>query len=316
MKKLIIIDTFITSKKVEETLNECIDNLKNKGYDLMVVSHKPIPKYIQDKLDYVIFDKDNTLLPYEITPITWVDTDNFRAELYDRGHSLTICKNMFTSINFSKILKYEFFYFLEFDNLFSELDIIKLDDMRLNMFNENKKMVLFKQINDDNEIYETLIFGGIPEYFLNAIQLPTTIDEYINLGFESTLEISFNKKLKKYEKDFYVIDKASDIFFDTSVINKFSQTSFKCEVIANNLDDRLLLWLSNDLLNKNNIDFILGLEKITLTPNSWHIRYLNLGDELTIKIIDEELIVTKNFKINKENKNTFLERGMIYFKNN
>ena len=316
MKKLIIIDTFITSKKIEKTLNNCVDRLKDNGYDLMVVSHKPIPKYIQDKLDYFIFDKDNTLLPYSLTPISWVDTENFRAELYDKGHALTICKNMFTSINLSKLLQYDFFYFLESDNLFSELDIIKLDNLALDMFNRDKKMVLFKDINEGHEIYETLIFGGIPEYFLDIITLPRTIDEYIELGFESTLEISIHKKLKPYEPNFYVINEFSNKFFNTSIINKFSQTSFKCEIIGNNLDDKLLLWLNNDLLNKNNVDFILGLEKITLTPSSWHIRFVNVGDELTVKIIDGDLITTKNFKITKENINTFLEKGMVYFNNN
>ena len=186
----------------------------------------------------------------------------------------------------------------------------------LDMFNQDKKMVLFKDINEGHEIYETLIFGGIPEYFLDIITLPRTIDEYIELGFESTLEISFHKKLKPYESNFYIINEFSNKFFNTSIINKFSQTSFKCEIIGNNLDDRLLLWLNNDLLNKNNVDFILGLEKITLTPSSWHIRFVNIGDELTVKIIDGDLITTKIFKITKENINIFLEKGMIYFNNN
>jgi hypothetical protein len=66
MKKIIILDTYPSTKEHLECLNECIDRLSGKGYDLMITSHYPVPLHIQEKVDYYLFDKENTMTPNEV----------------------------------------------------------------------------------------------------------------------------------------------------------------------------------------------------------------------------------------------------------
>ena len=129
MKNLFIIDTYPVSPKQEEILIECIEKLKFLKWDILLVSHLPIKTEIQEMVDYLIYDKDNTFLPSNITPFNWFEIGgNLKVEILNGGHTLPICRNMFNSIKFAEDNYYDFFFFLEFDNLFSESDLLKFND--------------------------------------------------------------------------------------------------------------------------------------------------------------------------------------------
>jgi hypothetical protein len=77
----------------------------------MVVSHYPIPTYIQEKVNYTLYDNENILLPYDLTPKVTCFTTDFDTVINNNGHSLTVSKNINNGINFCNNLGYEFFYF-------------------------------------------------------------------------------------------------------------------------------------------------------------------------------------------------------------
>ena len=106
MKQIIVIGTYPSSPEKEKILSECIDKLSNIGYDIMVVSHYPLPIYIQEKVKYCIYDKENLFLPFELTPSYWFGTETYHAEVFSEGHFLTCSKNMFTALNLVKALNY------------------------------------------------------------------------------------------------------------------------------------------------------------------------------------------------------------------
>ena len=56
-KDIIIIGTYPDHPKKMEMLRECIERVRPLGYDILVVSHYPIPTDIQEMVDYVIYDK-------------------------------------------------------------------------------------------------------------------------------------------------------------------------------------------------------------------------------------------------------------------
>ena len=62
MKELILITSYTPDNKREGLLRDLIKNIKGSEYNIMVVSHTPIPKDIMDEVDYFIFDKNNLLL--------------------------------------------------------------------------------------------------------------------------------------------------------------------------------------------------------------------------------------------------------------
>jgi hypothetical protein len=61
MKKIIILGAYPSNKYSEEVLVECIDIFSNSGYDIMLTSHLPIPTYIQEKVNYFIYDSLNAV---------------------------------------------------------------------------------------------------------------------------------------------------------------------------------------------------------------------------------------------------------------
>jgi hypothetical protein len=70
MKKLIVIDSYLTSTKKREYTKRTNRILENIGFDIMLVAHYPICIEIQFMVDYFIFDKNQTLDPVEDALIT------------------------------------------------------------------------------------------------------------------------------------------------------------------------------------------------------------------------------------------------------
>jgi hypothetical protein len=315
MKKIIIIGTYPSNDKNELMLSECIDNLSNIGYHLMIVSHYPIPAHIQNKVNYCVYDKENILLPYEMTPKFWFYSNNFDIVINSNGHLITICKNMSNGCNFANFLGYEFFYYMESDNIFSHEDIDKLIELEKNMFEENKKMIFFKHQIEHSIIYESLIFGGSPGYFSTTLKLPTTITQTTDykMSLEQSLEQLFYKNLSHLESDFHIINDSSQSFFERSEINKISHNIF-AEVICTK-NNEPFLWMSNSIDNKKSVKITINSsDDNILYPGVWKYLSLTIGDKITLEINDDGYVTKKNFDISTEMLDFYSKKGTITFK--
>jgi hypothetical protein len=317
MKKIIIIGTYPSNKYSEEVLVECIDIFSNSGYDIMLTSHLPIPTYIQEKVDYFIYDKENILLEEEFSTVLFTETSYFKVEVKNKSHLLTVSKNIHNGVNLCKNLGYEFFYFTECDNLISETDLNKLEFLRKSMFEEDKKMIAFQYVNEGYHINETLIFGGCPKYFIKNIKLPITKYEFLNYisTTDTSLEKIFYNKTKNQNSNFLLIDVPSYSFFSESKINKISH-DYCVEVIGNDRDDSLILWLTN-FSHKNIINFkINGGNEFSLVPREWFFDIISLDKNLDIdvEINDNGYITHKKFEITEDNLEYYKNKGTFKYK--
>lgn len=318
MKRLIIIDTYPKAEEHIDCLNECVDRLSGKGYDLMIVSHYPVPLDIQEKVDYYIYDKENILIPYNLTPYSWMSNESFYLQVNAQGHGITICKNMYNGISTAKSLGYDFFFFMEADNLLHEEDVILLDNLQSKMREEDKKMIFFKSKEVTYNFYETLIFGGSPEYFMNSIKLPLTVEEYVewlseNGSFLSeSLEMTFYKKFLE-EEMLLVIDESSEIFFKNSLINKYSGSDNLCVVITNNLNNQFILFLKN--FGAKTVNFkVNDIDNVT-EPGCWSYRFVDNNTEISVVMYqNDEIVGRKYFLVNEENRSKFTENGFLKFR--
>jgi hypothetical protein len=59
MKKITIIDCFISSDKVLDKLETMVSKLKDNGEDVFVISNTNIPPHIQELTNYSFYDKNN-----------------------------------------------------------------------------------------------------------------------------------------------------------------------------------------------------------------------------------------------------------------
>ena len=311
MKKLFIIGTYPSNTYSEQILISCIDAIINKGYDIMLVSHYPLPTYIQEKVNYYIFDKENIKLPFELTPEVTVNTADIDVIIKNNGHWLTVSKNINNGIKFANNLNYNFFYYLESDNIFSDDDFTKLNNLHLQMFEENKKIIFFIYGEEGFKSYDTLIFGGIPSFYVNNINLPITVEECKHvISFERLLYYETNY----LENDFLIINEQSKNFFKTSEINKISNDCF-VDVIGS--EDKLVLFIFN--CSDKAVPIIFTINKHQIIPlhsKCWYFSYVNIGDEIEVEINDGGYITYKNFTLTEDNKPYYQNKGVLKLRNN
>jgi hypothetical protein len=328
MKRLIIIDTYPIGKREQLILNMCIDALLGNGYDLMITTHCPVEKSIADKVNYVIYDSNNTFLPEHLTPYYWLETQNFKLKIFNAGHTLPICRNVSNGIHLASSLKYDDFVFMEADVILSDSDFILLDSY-LNEMNQNgKKMIYFKPVEyrdcNGSRVYETLLFAGKPDYFLSKFKPPLTLEDWISLPMGYTLELSFFEQFSKYEHEFLIIEDHSSAIFKNSKVNLFRYGLFNCDMVYNeDHPDYPILFIANSLIEtepkyifiyKNDV---LLYQKVMYKGQYWHNSYKFDGSTIRVLITDDEqkelIFIDKTFIMKAENNNIFIKKGT--FKN-
>lgn len=327
MKNIFIIDTYPVSPKQEEILIDCINRLKFLNWDIMIVSHAPIKTEIQEMVDYCLFDKNNTFLPPSFTPFNWFEIQgNLKLNILNGGHTLPICRNMFNSIKFALNNYYDFFFFLEFDNLFSENDLLKLDSFRQQMIEDNKMLFFFKPetFRECNSyVYETLMFGGSPKFFLDKFQPPRNFNEWLRVNMGYTLELSFYEQFSPYESEYLIIPEHCVHIFNTSEINKFRYRLVDGIIAYNKIvESEPQLFLFNEDLNsgvkkayiyKNNELY----KTLDLSFKSWYLDKLCYDNSIIkIDIFSEDNIleVSKTYIMSEELKQFYKDKAYIDYK--
>jgi glycosyltransferase involved in cell wall biosynthesis len=60
-KEAFVISTYPVTDSITNTTLDCIKSIKNKGYDVILTSHAPIPPVLQEASDYCVYDRNNIL---------------------------------------------------------------------------------------------------------------------------------------------------------------------------------------------------------------------------------------------------------------
>ena len=310
-KDIIIIGTYPNHPNKMEMLRECIERVRPLGYDILVVSHYPLPTDIQEMVDYVIYDKENVKMVYSCPEYSF-GTDGFTVKKYvsDGGHALSVVKNINNGINFVNYLKYRFFFYTECDNLFGVDDLLKIEILKNSTFIEDKKMVLFHP-NVKEKRYETLVFGGVPSYYCKDIHLPKIEEDF--KGDRISLERFFYKTHNQNVSSYYIINSSSEEYFSNSKMNlEFSR--YLVGIFGSNRDSNLYLFIRNSPENPNNIEVILnGNPYKEICSGCWHLNHVHLGEPLVIKVISDGVETVKEFGMTEEDKLVYFKSGFIKF---
>ena len=97
MKKLFIVGSHPSTKKQIEQLINCITSLKPLGWDILLVTHHPVSLEIQSMVDYFIYDKNNIMVPSDISPHIFSSNHIFDFKIYLGGHALAISTHISNS---------------------------------------------------------------------------------------------------------------------------------------------------------------------------------------------------------------------------
>lgn len=322
MERIVIFDTYPSGQKELEILEKSITSFKRYGWDTMIVSHLPIPEELAKKVTYVIYDSHNSMLPAQYTPFYWMDRESFIVEIYNAGHTLAICRNINTSLHLAKALKYDQFIFTESDVVMHPEDLQKLNSYLNDMTAQGKKMVFFKpeDYRDCNSyVYETLLFAGDVNYFLDTFVPPLNVQEWLDTPMGYTLELSFFERFSHDEDKFLIINDHSSVIFDKSDVNLLRYGLFNCEMLHNETSpDEPVLFIMNSLIinERRHIDVLVDDVFQTSTQLHkgmyWFKSYNTDGNKVTVRVYNEDksyLYFTKSFTLSKNN--TFKLKGVF-----
>jgi len=314
MKRLVIFDTYPSGQKELDILEKSVASFKTYGWDTMIVSHLPVPEELAKKVTYVIYDSHNLMLPPDITPYYWLDTGNFIVRVYNAGHALAISRNMNTSLHLAKALKYDQFIFTESDVVMHPEDLEKLNGYLEDMTVQNKKMVFFKpeEYRDcGSYVYETLLFAGDVNYFLDTFIPPLNVHEWLSSPMGHTFELSFFEKFSHDEDKFIIINDHSSAIFDKSDVNLLRYGLFNCEMVHNEYHpDQPVLFIMNSLIinEPRQIDILVDGVHQSHTQLSkgmyWLNSYLIDGRNITVNVYNEDktyLYFSKSFDLVENN---------------
>ena len=312
-KDIIIIGAYPNRSHKMDMLRECIERVKPLGYDIMVVSHYPIPEDIQREVDYVIYDKENLLI-YDSCPEFFFNVEgiSLRRNNFEGGyHALSCVKNINNGVNFANYLKYRFFFYMECDNLFDTNDLLKIEILKNSMILENKKMVLFHHSVGPNLIYETLIFGGVPSYYCQEIKLPK--EESDLNGVKISLERFFYETHNVNESSYYVVNSSTEQYFSNSEINKEFEKVLM-GIFGSNKEPNLYLFIRNLSENPNSFFVTINDGPIEeFRSGYWSLTPVHLGPPLKVSIDVDGVETVKEYGLTENDKLKYFSDGWINF---
>jgi hypothetical protein len=294
--------------------------------DILIVSHCTLPVDVIESVEYYLYDADNTFNQINFYTSYTYSNANFeivtRTSVEDniKSHEFPIIKSIRNALSFVKHLGYTSFVFSEYDCIFTDTDINKIQQLHFKTFNKDKKYIFF----NTDEFCETIFFMGNPEYVLNMVNsyFPQTVDEY-NLKFTYNypygLELFFNHMLSNHKNDGILINDRFAKYFDTenknlsnvsairvNIIPDINKNNWLCVTSLDRLVYTVLIKNGGVVINKFNIvDSIVPAYKFETNTSS-----------LDVEFYGSDQILFKTIKVDYDIKNQHIyeRKGLITFK--
>lgn len=317
MKEIVILSCWPSTEYREEALITLIKQLKKLDKEVLIASHYVVPDHIVNMVDYYIYDKTNsihTMKTLDTYPFDYYfESDYFRLEAVNISHSAALSRIFNLALNFVKSLDYDYFTIIEADADFDMDDLKKLNDIRVQLMTQNKKLFFFKlrpyefpywENNGMTEVYETSCFGGFVDEFLSKLSFPKTLNEWNqsllkdkkNHNFEYLVTEAF-----KDSKDKYLILDSARNFFTNSKMNTTTVLGLD-GIYCNPLDDKSpILFLYNESNSTRNYKLFSTIcmpptlkMDFSLDGNTWWITTVDLNQynqDINIIIFEQGKIV-------------------------
>jgi hypothetical protein len=212
-EEAIVISTYPLLNSIVKTTKECIESLKQTGRKIILTSHLPIPKELQEMVDYCIYDNNNLLTKHTFYQYTWFEYDNWKVDLMLTGenndvyHGPAVYTNYYNAASLAKDLGIKKLYFLNYDYHLKNASYI---DNISSILNNKKAYVGLREEQEGNTII-TYFLAAEPKFYLDHFPLVKTAKEYDDLmtkwgsesnGLENLTYHTFNQdKDKIYWED-------------------------------------------------------------------------------------------------------------------
>jgi hypothetical protein len=313
MKDLILVTAYCPDDRRENILRNLVTSLeKHKNmFEVMVVSHTPIPVDIQKKVEFCFYDKKNEILTdWDLLNKPWFMPNGDRriqsSFLSKTNTHLAIWRLMILGFSNAKNLGFSKVHHIEYDCEINEISEF-LDNSRL--LNENNTVVYM----DTQDRVSPVMFGSFQSYFVPKIH-----DMLIRLDEEKIKDLIRNANPKSPEGLlFKLIEESGSVIVKNTSILKEKGNNFgviNSQAISKNpwslpyydfLTEKVdfIVW---NTTNEDGLDYkiIVNDNQIVHLPkicyNCWNIRYLGQIEEINSIIVLENNNIRDTFYFNSD----------------
>lgn len=129
---LVIILSHCNTEEKKELLENNIKKLKSNNFDILLLSHIPIPPNIQESIEYFIYDKSNPIINWpERGMVFWkkiLGDINYRLQTIYPDYGWTAFNQILLGGNLGLSLSYDYFSFINYDIQLTDSIIEALDN--------------------------------------------------------------------------------------------------------------------------------------------------------------------------------------------
>lgn len=303
MKDLILITAYCPDDYREDVLRNLVNSLDNESFDLMVISHTPIPLDIQKKVDIIFYDKKNEILTdWDLINQPWFSPGNDKkiqsGLLSKKNTHLAIWRMLILGFSTAKNLGYNKVHHIEYDCEINNMDELIDNSAQLNDY--NSIVYIDRQPN-----ISPILFGSFQSYFL-----PNIPEKLINLDEEWIKQSIRNASSKSPELMLQRLleEKGKVLYKDR---NDLEKNGNKFGIVDGQMENNFIPWgvpfydrSTNEVgfivwntQNKNGVkhQIIINSNQIhntISTPfNNWRMEFLGNLDSI------ESLLIIENNKI-------------------
>jgi hypothetical protein len=181
-----VVSTYPNQYSIEETTIECIKSLKQSGRKIILTTHYPASKELQDMVDYYIYDKNNILTKHTFYDYTWFDYGSWRVDLILTGedndiyHGPSVYTNYYNAASLAHNLGIKKLYYLNYDYILKDTSYI---DYVSSILDYKKSYVGVKSEKEGDTVI-TYFLATNPEFYLNNFPLIHNAEQYDQLMYD------------------------------------------------------------------------------------------------------------------------------------
>jgi len=318
-----VVCTYPKTQAIVDTTIECIKSLrKNSKRKIIISAHCPVPKELQDMVDYVFYEKNNLLTKhtfysgYTLNGNLYDTYVNLRGEDNDRYHGPACYTSFYNPATFAKGLEIKKLHYINFDYILKDSSYINYISKKLN----NHDAFFGEYEAQEGKCYYTYFFSARPEAILNNCHFIETEDQYNDLmgkhgaesnGIENLYYHIFKNNKGNYIEPREKFESDAEKYFEfedysmveyytilpTDVINHFCPWI----TISNAKESKLIQYT----VIKNNKLIINRELEVKEKYSFWDLIKYNLEDKFEVKFKVNDLesgehIITHTFNLDKD----------------
>ena len=267
---LYVVLTYPDTKIKEKVTIDCINSIKNNtDKPILVASHYPLTKEVQNLSNFYLYDSYNPLIEHTLYKFYWSEMNNAKIELnLDKlnngkrlNQSLTVLNNIENSVRFAKEAGYERIICTSYDFIFSEENIKTIDGICERLDRENKKGYFMSYKEGDMTLLKTVFFIVDVDFYINIFTNPRTPEKYneecLQIGSHNFLENYFNNKLSGDLQQLLIEETDEEKLFSNPNINIFSGVEYLTVIPVKNQSAFVIFYTSSNKKDDRRIDFII-----------------------------------------------------------